>query len=94
MYYDSPVLRTVELSNLSPATTYYYRVSGSCKVFEFTTPPFNFADSVNIVDMYPFSVGLVGDLGQTEVSVKSVDALITMAPDVILMTGDLSYAGL
>lgn len=42
--------------------------------------------------VYPFSVGLTGDLGQTEVSLKSMEALAALEADAVLLVGDLSYA--
>jgi hypothetical protein len=93
MYYDSPVLRTVSISNLKPLTTYYYRVHGSCKVFRFTMPPFYFAGQAPPPSMYPFVLGVVGDIGQTEVSLKSMEALVELNPGAIVLVGDLSYAG-
>ena len=89
MIYDSPMIFEVSLQDLIPGETYYYRVSGSCEIFEFVYPrvPGSLSHSI-----YPFKVGLTADLGQTEVSSASIDALKSMEPDVVLLSGDLSYA--
>lgn len=94
MYYDSPKLHTVILTKLEPLTTYYYRVQGSCQIYRFTMPAYYYGDaSPSPSEQFPFKIGLVGDLGQTEVSLKSMQALRDMDPDVALLVGDLSYAG-
>ncbi|CAJ1372057.1 unnamed protein product [Effrenium voratum] len=41
---------------------------------------------------YPYHVGLVGDIGQTPVSNSSMHLLSQLNPELVLMTGDLSYA--
>jgi hypothetical protein len=94
MYYDSPMLHTVVIPELTPLTTYYYRVTGSCKVFKFTTPPFYYGSEVpSSIQMYPFSIAMIGDVGQTEVSLKTLQATLDLQPDAVLLVGDLSYAG-
>jgi hypothetical protein len=93
MYYDSPIMHTVILPDLKAQTTYFYRVSGSCKTFHFKTPPFYYGSKPDDLKMYPFAIGLVGDLGQTEVSFKSMQALVDIDPDAVILVGDLSYAG-
>ena len=85
MYYASPLIHTVTLSGLRPDCLYHYRVAGSCTIYSFRT--LSSASSV------PFRFALVGDLGQTEVSVNTIAALSALNASVILSTGDLSYAG-
>jgi hypothetical protein len=82
-YYDSPVIHTATLSSLMTGTTYYYRVSGSCLIYHFVIPAQN---------RYPMTVALTGDLGQTEVSERSIAAMAALKPDFALLVGDLSYA--
>jgi hypothetical protein len=100
MSYQSPVLHTVALSSLLPDTTYYYRVSGSCDIHQFKIPPYSIALSSGSTGVeadvpesfYPLTLGLTGDLGQTEVSAKSMAALAALEPAAVLLVGDLSYA--
>lgn len=92
MIYDSPMLHTVVLTGLEPLVTYYYRVEGSCDVHQFTMPPFSYDTAVPDDELYPFLMGMVGDLGQTQVSVGSMEALADMEPDTVLLVGDLCYA--
>ena len=94
MVYDSPMLHSVEVFGLQPLTTYYYRVAGSCVIHQFTMPPFSYNSPVPDDELYPFTLGLVGDLGQTQVSVGSMEALADMESDAVLLVGDLSYAGI
>lgn len=66
MIYDSPVLHTVTLSDMPAGQTMYYLVAGSCVVRSFVVPRTveKYGEKV-----YPFTLGLTGDLGQTNVSV-------------------------
>jgi hypothetical protein len=95
MYYDTPLLHVAYINGLKPAKTYYYRVSGSCKVFKFRVPPYYLGAEAPPPDvqMYPFKVGLMGDVGQTDVSVGTFEAMLDYKPDAALLVGDLSYAG-
>jgi acid phosphatase type 7 len=98
MYYQSLLLHTVRLDNLEAGQTYYYRVGESCTVFEFHMPRYYFSsgssskDSSAQANMYPFSLGLTGDVGTTEVSVMSIAALAALEADAVLLVGDLSYS--
>jgi hypothetical protein len=88
MVYDSPFVHTVTLTGLIPGQVYYYRPAASCigTVYRVTIPlPGTAAE-------YPLTVGMTCDLGQTLVSQVSVEALIALEPDVVLIGGDLSYA--
>lgn len=91
MIYDSPLLHTVVLTDLDPLTTYYYRVEGSCDVHSFTMPAYSYDEAVDADDLYPFLLGMVGDLGQTQVSVGSMEALADMDPDTVLLVLFVSY---
>jgi hypothetical protein len=85
--YNSPLLHTVSISNLTPGVTYFYTVSGSCTTYQFVIPVQSPASGA-----YPMTVGLTGDIGQTEVSAASVSALEALNPSVVILVGDLSYA--
>ncbi|CAE7731909.1 PAP21 [Symbiodinium microadriaticum] len=86
--YDSPLLHRVVLDGLTPGKKYFYRVQGSCKVYSFSLPPSATASPTD----FPYRIGLTADIGQTLVSEKSVQALLALLPDVVLLPGDLSYA--
>jgi hypothetical protein len=92
MIYDSPLIHRVYLTDLTPATTYYYRVQGSCKVYSFFLPPLPSSFASSKEAFYPLKMGLVGDIGQTQVSEKSASVLASMLPHAVLLVGDLSYA--
>jgi len=77
----------VSLRGLTPDQTVYYRVAGDARVFSFQMPRDAPAPAKSA-----FTVGLTADLGQTAVSNASITALIAMQPDVVLCSGDLSYA--
>jgi hypothetical protein len=93
MYYNSPVVHTVTLTNLSASTTYGYRVSNdSSRSFAFTMPPDGGAQA------YPLLIGMFSDVGQTAVSNASLSLLRSIMgaaepyAGVVLLAGDLSYA--
>ena len=81
-YYNSPVVHTVVLRGLLSGPVYHYQVANDGRVFSFQMPPAS----------TPLLLGLTADLGQTAVSAASVAALRAMQPDVVLLSGDLSYA--
>jgi hypothetical protein len=91
MMYQSPAIHTVPIYNLKNGVKYYYRVEGSCDVHQFTLPYYSLESEDN-ADAYPFTLGMTGDLGQTEVSAMSMAALAAMQPAAVLLVGDLSYA--
>jgi len=88
MVYDSPYIHTVTLTGLTPGQVYYYRPAASCTgtSYRVTIP------LPGTAAQYPFTLGLTCDLGQTLVSEVSLEAVIKMEPDVVVMAGDLSYA--
>mmetsp|Transcript_34096 Transcript_34096/g.63222 ORF Transcript_34096/g.63222 Transcript_34096/m.63222 type:complete len:632 (-) Transcript_34096:181-2076(-) len=91
MVYTSPVVHTVRLTGLVSYTTYYYTVAGDARVFNFTMPPGASAAA------YPFKLGLTADLGQTDISARTVERLReslkgTEGSSVVLLSGDLAYA--
>eukprot|EP00441_Pelagodinium_beii_P036027 CAMPEP_0197631084 /NCGR_PEP_ID=MMETSP1338-20131121/8374_1 /TAXON_ID=43686 ORGANISM="Pelagodinium beii, Strain RCC1491" /NCGR_SAMPLE_ID=MMETSP1338 /ASSEMBLY_ACC=CAM_ASM_000754 /LENGTH=510 /DNA_ID=CAMNT_0043202473 /DNA_START=33 /DNA_END=1565 /DNA_ORIENTATION=- len=82
--YDSPAIHTVVLSGLIDGATYFFKVDNDEATYSFTMPKSG--------SEYPFLVGLMSDVGQTEVSKTTMDMLQAMSPQVILLSGDLSYA--
>jgi acid phosphatase type 7 len=92
MYYNSPVIHTVTLTDLKSDTTYYYRVADSCTIFSFKLPTYYYSPSKPPSTLYPWVLGLTGDVGQTDVSVESLAALAALEPNAVLLVGDLSYA--
>ena len=93
--YNSPLVHTVVLRGLAPSGTYGYRVAGDGRNFTFTMPA---VASGTAHELYPFTLGLTADLGQTAVSEANADALAALmdgAPAdrrLLLLAGDLSYA--
>ena len=88
MVYDSPYIHTVTLTGLIPGQVYYYRPAASCigTVYRVMIP------HPGTAAVYPLTIGLTCDLGQTLVSQVSVEAVIALEPDVVLIAGDLPYA--
>lgn len=91
MIYTSPVIHTVTLSGLKSGTNYSYMVADSCQIHSFIMPKYYYG-STTPINLYPFKLGLTGDVGQTDVSLESMAALAALEPDSILFVGDLSYA--
>ncbi|PSC71931.1 putative purple acid phosphatase 20 [Micractinium conductrix] len=75
---------------LPPNSTIFYRVGdpsqGWSREFSFKTAPLVGPDTL------PYRLGVIGDLGQTDHSLSTLDHLTVSAPESILLTGDLSYA--
>eukprot|EP00602_Paraphysomonas_sp_CaronLab_P010548 CAMPEP_0185027788 /NCGR_PEP_ID=MMETSP1103-20130426/13015_1 /TAXON_ID=36769 /ORGANISM="Paraphysomonas bandaiensis, Strain Caron Lab Isolate" /LENGTH=638 /DNA_ID=CAMNT_0027561919 /DNA_START=21 /DNA_END=1937 /DNA_ORIENTATION=+ len=93
MVYQSPLVHAVELTGLSSGVTYYYRVADSCTVFQFTMPRFTLSDtSKSQESLFPFSFGMIGDIGLTNVSMMTFSALEALESDAVLIVGDLSYS--
>lgn len=84
--YDSPILHHVLLQNLQPGQRYFYSVGsdewGYSDVFNFTMP----------ANRYPFTVGVIGDPGQTQNSSETFDRMAAGRYDAGVILGDLSYA--
>ena len=87
-YYTSGALHTTELVDLKPAMRYVYRVVGDTRQWSFSTPPAPGAAHA--------SFGVVGDLGQTQNSSKTVENMLNALHEgqigQVLFPGDLSYA--
>lgn len=73
---------------LKASTEYHYQVGDPelalSELYSFTTPP--------EASSFPYRLGLIGDLGQTENSMDTLDHAATLEPISILNVGDLSYA--
>ena len=72
----------MRINHLTAGVTYYYQLPGDCNVYSFKIPEAK----------YPMTIGVFGDIGVTEASQLTVNALVAMDPAVIINTGDLSYA--
>ena len=81
-FYDSSFIHTAVLEGLIPGVTYHYHVEGSCFAYHFTVPQ----------NKYPFTFGLIADVGVTSVSNRSMQAIGAMNPDTVIFSGDLAYA--
>jgi len=91
--YESGALHTALLGKAAPlaaSTRYYYRAGdpnlGWSDEYSFSTAPPVSRDSV------PYKLGLIGDLGQTEDSAKTLKQLNKLDVASVLNVGDLSYA--
>ena len=75
---------------LKANTQYYYQVGDPhlalSELYSFTTPPEAGENS------FPYRLGLIGDLGQTENSLDTLDHAAALEPVSVLNVGDLSYA--
>jgi hypothetical protein len=114
-YYTSPAIHTATMGGLQPGREYGYRVNGDTRNFTFQAPPdarkahhpAGGADPSPIAEgeappsVYPYTFGLISDLGQTEVAAANVLAMRTALQEAsargsagatILFPGDLSYA--
>ncbi len=69
-------------------TQYFYQVGDPqlalSELYSFTTPP--------EAGVFPYRLGLIGDLGQTENSMDTLDHAAALEPVSVLNVGDLSYA--
>jgi hypothetical protein len=87
-YYKSGFIHHVQLSDLEPLTQYYYIFDGDNNknnILTFTTLPKTGHETQLIF-------GVIGDIGQTIHSVTTVNNLINENVNMILHSGDLSYA--
>lgn len=75
---------------LKANTQYFYQVGDAqlalSDLYSFITPPEVGANSL------PYRLGVIGDLGQTENSMDTLDHAATLQPVSVLNVGDLSYA--
>ncbi|CAD6254963.1 unnamed protein product [Miscanthus lutarioriparius] len=86
-YYTSGYIHHCTLAGLEHGTRYYYAigVGDTVRTFWFTTPPAPSPDA-------PLRLGLIGDLGQTADSNRTLSHYEQHPGDAVLFVGDLSYA--
>ncbi|KAI9090608.1 hypothetical protein K1719_028461 [Acacia pycnantha] len=82
LLYKSGEIHDVVIGPLKPNTLYYYRLGDSPQLYNFTTPP----------SQLPIKFAVVGDLGQTEWTVTTLQRIANSKYNMLLLPGDLSYA--
>lgn len=85
------VLIGVEEGPLTPGGTVYYRVGDADSDVWSDQHHFKMAPVVG-EESLPYRLGLIGDLGQTEHSLSTLEHISAQAPDSVMFVGDLSYA--
>ncbi|XP_012569577.1 probable purple acid phosphatase 20 isoform X1 [Cicer arietinum] len=80
--YLSGHIHNVVIGPLKPNTVYYYRLGESDKTYNLKTTP----------SQFPIKFAVVGDLGQTEWTVSTLQHIKDSNYDMLLLPGDLSYA--
>jgi hypothetical protein len=97
-FYTSGEIHSVELTGLSPGTAYSYSVGGSGEAGKAASaaPQFSFKTAPAVGPGVALKLAVVGDLGQTENSSATVNAIKALVDhgdvDLVLHAGDLSYA--
>ena len=89
VYLSAPLYHAT-IAGLLPATRYYYVVGGAAGTsleFSFTTPP-----SPSTSATYPFTLGLIADVGQTMNTSTTLLGLAQQNINLLLVAGDLVYA--
>ncbi|GJP33165.1 hypothetical protein CLOM_g17728 [Closterium sp. NIES-68] len=82
--YWSDQLHSAVLSNLEPATAYYYRIAGEGPERSFETPPTDAAADV--------SIAVAGDIGLSNAARTTLERIAQQPHALTLVPGDLSYA--
>lgn len=81
--YLSANLYHTTVTGLAPGTTYFFVVgspsSGYSQEASFTTPP-----APNSASVYPYTLGLIADIGQTQNTSKGMGYLAALRPQVVL----------
>mmetsp|Transcript_4926 Transcript_4926/g.13954 ORF Transcript_4926/g.13954 Transcript_4926/m.13954 type:complete len:553 (-) Transcript_4926:175-1833(-) len=85
-YWVSKYIHSVTLPDLEPDTEYTYRPAAGMREFTFTTPPSPGHQRG------PLRIGLMADIGSTNVSKATMDALLGQDLDLLFVAGDYSYA--
>lgn len=89
--YESGIIHHVELINLNPSTTYYYKCGDSES--DTTSDLFSFSTTSQVGSFFPVEFGIIGDLGQTIDSEQTINHISNnINVQLILHAGDLSYA--
>ena len=88
--YKSPFIHNVRLSGLALSTTYSYKCGDDTTGWTNTA---TFTSSPGVGPKIPYTFGVVGDLGQTNYSLATMQHMLA-APhiDSVFITGDISYA--
>ncbi|KAL5060231.1 hypothetical protein RYX36_031835 [Vicia faba] len=82
-FYKSGEIHNVVIGPLKPNTVYHYRLGESTNTtYNFKTTP----------DRFPIKFAIVGDLGQTEWTVSTLNHIANSSYEMLLLPGDLSYA--
>lgn len=93
--YDSGALNHVTIGQrggpLRPGATIYYRVGDRHTGVWSEELQFNMAPAKGPSSL-PYTLGLIGDLGQTEHSLETLDHISANMPDSVMLVGDMSYA--
>ena len=93
--YDSGALHHVVIGShggpLKPEAMIYYKVGDKDKGVWSDQHQFKMAPTVGPSSL-PYRLGLIGDLGQTEHSIETLDHINGNDPDSVLFVGDMSYA--
>lgn len=85
--YTSGEIKTVHVTGLSPAQTYYYRVGGASG----WSPMYSFTSN-SVGPSFPYPLAVMGDPGQTTNSNSTFTHVASSKARSFLITGDLSYA--
>lgn len=89
--YNSPMLHHVTVMDLKPNTVYYYQCGDIYQGL--LSPVYSFTTTLAVGDKRPMKFAIIGDLGQTDSSAKTVgDLNENDTIDMILHAGDLAYA--
>jgi hypothetical protein len=83
--YKSGEIHDVVIGPLQDDTTYFYRVGGGSTEYTFKTPPPPGPE-------VPITFAVAGDLGQTGWTATTLQHMQATPYDVMIYTGDLSYA--
>ena len=89
VYLSAPLYHAT-VTGLAPATRYYYVVGSSSATsleFSFITPP-----APSTAATYPFTLGLIADVGQTINTSTTMLGLAQQNVNLLLVAGDLVYA--
>lgn len=88
--YESGFIHIVRIKGLALATTYAYKCGDDATGW---TVPATFTSSPGVGADIPYTFGVVGDLGQTNFSLATMQHLLACPYcDSVFITGDLSYA--
>lgn len=89
--YTSGRIHTATMPGLTAGAAYWYHLSGVNATWSAT---FTFAAPRGVGAIFPYRLGVVGDLGQTNNSNATIFAILGATPrvDSVVIAGDLSYA--